>query len=291
MLFFPDGLVGSIRTFVQRKLRPTVAPLVSIATLVRGRTKAPRGNGADAAPAAAAPSVLRVQGATKSFGAVRALEDMSIDVVAGEIHGLVGPNGSGKTTLLNALSAFIRLDSGSVTVEGTSKRSARARARQGVGRTFQTPRVFEGLTMWENIDVARDSPGADSALDRAALAEVRERWDAVDAAALPHAQRRLPEIVRVLQTDPRILRLDEPAAGLSAEERLAFADVLRILAHELGIAVVLVEHDLTLVWHIADRITVMDEGRMLCSGTPEELNENPALEAVLLTGGRRVDAE
>jgi len=291
MLFFPDGLVGSIKTFLQRKLRPTVAPLVSIATLVRGRTTGRDGNGADAAPAPAAPSVLHAEGASKSFGAVRALDDMSLDVVAGEIHGLVGPNGSGKTTLLNALSAFIRLDSGRVTVDGASKRSARARARQGVGRTFQTPRVFEGLTMWENIDVTHHSPGADSALDPTALAEVRDLWDAVDAAALPHAQRRLLEIVRVLKTDPRILLLDEPAAGLSAEERLAFADVLRILAHQLGIAVVLVEHDLTLVWQIADRITVMDEGRLLCSGTPEELNENPALEAVLLTGGRRVEAD
>ncbi len=285
MYFFPDGLIGSIREWLRLAFGRVSQAAIAIEGLVRG-----------SAPGAAAENasepILAVRGASRSFGAVRALDDMTLEVRPGEIHALVGPNGCGKTTLLNALSGFVRLQRGEVVVDGTplTRRSARSRARYGIGRTFQTPRVFEDMSVWENVDVAR--PAADDAvLATAALDRARLAWDETQASSLPHAQRRLLEIVRVLRAGPRILLLDEPAAGLSAEERIALADVLRTLSHDSGMAVVLVEHDLSLVWTLADRISVMDEGRLLCSGTPAELEGNEALETVLVMGGRRADPD
>jgi branched-chain amino acid transport system permease protein len=285
MYFFPDGLMGTIREWLRRLVSGERAT-VAIESLVSAK-----GGPAAAAEADEREPILSVRDATKTFGAVRALDGVTLDVRAGEIHGLVGPNGCGKTTLLNALSGFVRLQSGDVIVDGVrmNRRSARARARHGVARTFQTPRVFEDMSVWENVDVVR--AGGDGVLSAGALERVRGIWDASQASALPHAQRRLLEIVRVLRTKPRILLLDEPAAGLSAEERVAFADSLRLLSREAGMTIVLVEHDLSLVWNLADRITVMDEGRLLVSGTPAELEGNEALETVLVMGGRRADPD
>jgi branched-chain amino acid transport system permease protein len=287
MLFFPDGLIGSVREWVRRWRGQPIESLISIDSLVES------GHESGGERDELAPPILRISGATKSFGAVRALDGVSLGVAPGEIHGLVGPNGSGKTTLLNALSGFVRLESGEVVVDDVplARRSPRSRARLGVGRTFQTPRVFEGLSVWENVDLSRPKGDRADQISADVLREVRPRWDAVPAAALPHAQRRLLEVVRVLRSSPRILLLDEPAAGLSAEERAMFAEALTFLAHDVGLAIVLVEHDLGLVWQIADRITVMDEGRLLCSGSPAELEGNSALESVLVGGGRRADAD
>jgi branched-chain amino acid transport system permease protein len=284
MYFFPDGLMGTIREWLRRLVSGERAT-VAVESLV-----AAKGGAAAAEPEEREP-ILSVRDATKTFGAVRALDGVTLDVRAGEIHGLVGPNGCGKTTLLNALSGFVRLQSGDVIVDGVrmNRRSARARARYGLARTFQTPRVFEDMSVWENVDVVR--AGGDGVLSAGALERVRGIWDASQASALPHAQRRLLEIVRVLRTKPRILLLDEPAAGLSAEERVAFADSLRLLSREAGMTIVLVEHDLSLVWNIADRITVMDEGHLLVTGTPAELEGNEALETVLVMGGRRADPD
>jgi branched-chain amino acid transport system permease protein len=285
MYFFPDGLIGSIREWLRIAVGRPSAATIAVDTLVHAD--------AGAGPAAAgAQPILSVTDATRTFGAVRALDGMSFDVRPGEVHALVGPNGCGKTTLLNALSGFIRLQHGDVVVDGAAltRRSARSRARQGIARTFQTPRVFEDMSVWENVDVVR-VPAGGGVLARAEVDRVRGAWDEAQASALPHAQRRLLEIVRVLRSNPRILLLDEPAAGLSAEERVALADVLRTLSRDAGMAIVLVEHDLSLVWTLADRISVMDEGRLLAAGTPAELEGNEALDTVLVMGGRRADAE
>lgn len=287
MLFFPTGLIGTVREWLNRLFERPVDPMVSIAPLVDERQLA-----ALSKEESAERPVLRVRDATKSFGGVHALDGMSLDVRSGEIHGLVGPNGSGKTTLLNALSGFVRLESGEVAIDGVraTRWSARRRARDGLGRTFQTPRVFEDMSVWENVYVTRVATGRAASLSPAALHNAQARWESVRVATLSFGQRRLLEIVRVLRSSPRILLLDEPAAGLAPEERSRLGNVLRLLSRRAGIGVVLVEHDLRLVWNVADRITVMDEGRVLYSGTPAELG-NEALEAVLMLGRRDAESD
>jgi branched-chain amino acid transport system permease protein len=237
-------------------------------------------------------AVLRLRGANKSFGAVRALADMSLEVRPGEVHALVGPNGSGKTTLLNALSGFVRLESGQIEIDGArvARWSSRRRNRQGLGRTFQTPRVFEDMSVWENIDVTRSTGGGVACLSPIALSRVQRDWQSIRAATLAHGQRRLLELVRVLQAKPRILLLDEPAAGLSPQARAEFAEALRLLSRNAGIAVVLVEHDLRLVWDVADRVTVMENGSTAYAGAPNELDLE-ALEAVFMLSGSRADSD
>jgi branched-chain amino acid transport system permease protein len=212
---------------------------------------------------------------------------MSLDVRLGEVHAVVGPNGSGKTTLLNAISGFVRLESGEVEIDGqrATRWSARRRARAGLGRTFQTPRVFEDMSVWENADVARARADRPPSLSATALESARGRWRSVRAATLAHGQRRLLELVRVLRSGPRILLLDEPAAGLSPQARSEFAEVLRLLARKARVGVILVEHDLRLVWDVADRISVMDEGRLAHSGTPTELDVH-ALEELFMGSPR-----
>jgi branched-chain amino acid transport system permease protein len=281
MLLFPAGLIGTIRELLNRILDRPAGAVISVEELVDERDLRPQSD-ADAEDA----PVLRLRDATKSFGAVRALDGMSLDVRLGEIHALVGPNGSGKTTLLNALSGFVRLESGDVEIDGTraTRWSPRRRARQGVGRTFQTPRVFDDLTVWENVDVTHAGADRPETLSRAALEEAGPRWERVRAATLAHGQRRLLELVRVLRSQPRVVLLDEPAAGLSPKARTEFAETIRLLARRSNVGVVLVEHDLRLVWEVADRITVMENGRLVSSGTPDELDTRRLEEVFMLSG-------
>src|SRR5262249_17809129 len=152
-------------------------------------------------------------------------------------------------------------------------------ARLGIGRTFQTPRIFGSMTLWENIQIGRDArtgnstnPIPESVVEslRATVGEGSPDW-------IPHGQRRLLEVMRVDLQESEIRLLDEPAAGLSPEERKQVGALLRQLRDQFGKTVVLVEHDLDLVWGVADRITVMDAGRIVASGTPAEVAKDPAV--------------
>jgi branched-chain amino acid transport system permease protein len=194
------------------------------------------------------------------------------------IHGIVGPNGSGKTTLLNAISGFVKLDGGGLAVLGSevAHRAAWRIARLGVGRTFQTPRVFDALSIRENIEVAARRPMAGLPAD----------WDRARPDLLPHAQRRLLEVLRVVASDAELLLLDEPAAGLSPMERRNFAALLRTLRDRLGKTIVFVEHDLALVWRVADRITVLDAGKVIADGSPDDIIGDSRVRA-LFTGAAR----
>lgn len=282
MLFLPDGLIGSVKEWIQRRVAPRADRPVTLDPF--GERLAP---GSAATGRAGREPVLSIRGARKRFGAVRALDDASLEVMPGEVHGLVGPNGSGKTTLLNAISGLIELDGGTVLVgkvDVTNLRPRR-RARLGLGRTFQTPRILEDMSVWENVDVVGEPEGDG---DEARLAAVREPWDRLLASNLPHAQRRLLEIARILAARPQIILLDEPAAGLSPEERDEFGRTLKALTAAGSTAVVLVEHDLNLVWQVADPITVMDEGRVIASGSPEEVRRSEAVDA-LFAGGLRAE--
>src|SRR5262249_12788943 len=147
-----------------------------------------------------------------------------------QIHAIVGPNGSGKTTLLNAISGLARLDRGAITIGGVdpARRPTYHRARLGLGRTFQTPRVFEAMSIWDNLRIGADSGASHASWLLQSLARHRPHWTAEMPDTLSHSQRRLLEVLRVLAMDSKILLLDEPAAGLSSEERHDLADLLRM---------------------------------------------------------------
>jgi branched-chain amino acid transport system permease protein len=183
---------------------------------------------------------------------------------------------------------MIRLDGGALTIAGRDVTRAPAYriARLGVGRTFQTPRVFEDMSIWENLEIGADfGRDGDEAWLLRALADNRAEWREQRPDLLPHAQRRLLEVMRVVAMDVDLLLLDEPAAGLSREERRDLVTLLRHLRDGLGKTIVLVEHDLNLVWRVADRISVMDAGAVVAEGAPGAIVDDPRVRA-LFTGAR-----
>ncbi len=241
---------------------------------------------------------LAVRGVTKRFGGLVAVDDVSFDVHEGEIKAVIGPNGAGKTTLFNVLTGFDTPDAGSATYAGQELLGSRPDrvVRRGVARTFQNTRLFEEMTAHENVMVgthARTSSGFTSAalrLPRAfreerlaseeadrllRLVGLAERRD-TPAADMPHGLRRLLEIARALATSPKLLLLDEPAAGLNATETAGLADVLyRIRDH--GVTIVVVEHDMGLVMQVSDEIVVLDRGAKIAEGPPRLIQKDPAV--------------
>ncbi len=288
MLLFPDGLVGTIENHV-RRLRMTPGGAGVGARWIMDVTAPDRAKRTPHRPVEGSPVVVAVERARKAYGRVFALDDVTLSVARGTIHGLVGPNGSGKTTLLNVVSGLARVDEGRVRVLGsdTTRLPAHRIAQLGVGRTFQTPRVFEDLSIWENLQIGADFGQGMRRADWLfeALREMQPRWREQRPDLLPHAQRRLLEVLRVIAMDCDVLLLDEPAAGLSPDERRDFATLLRHLRDALGKTVILVEHDLDLVWRVADRITVLDAGAVVAEGAPDEIVSDPQVR-VLFTGKR-----
>jgi branched-chain amino acid transport system permease protein len=278
MLAFPDGVVGSLAEQLRRRRMRTQVPPVEL-DRIRRQTEGMRAASRSGGPA------IKVRGARKTFGRLAALGGVDLTVVAGQVHGLVGPNGSGKTTLLNAISGLAPLDGGTIHINGndTTRSAAHRLAGRGVGRTFQTPRIFDGMSIWENLMIGADAaPGHISWL-LSAVADNQAAWSASRPDVLPHAQRRVLEIMRVVATDADILLLDEPAAGLSPEERRDFADMVRLLRDRFGKTILLVEHDLDLVWRVADRISVLDAGLIVAEGPPDAIHDDPRVRA-LFTG-------
>jgi branched-chain amino acid transport system permease protein len=281
MLLFPDGVVGSLEKALRGLRRRERVSTLSVERIygIPGAL--------ERSPVAAGPAVpaVEVRGARKVYGTLPALDGVDVTVERGKIHGLVGPNGSGKTTLLNVISGLIRLDGGRVLIGGydTTRLPAHRTARLGVARTFQTPRVFDDMSIWDNLKIGADfkQVGGDWLLQ--ALADRRDEWQEERPDLLPHAQRRLLEVLRVVAMDADILLLDEPAAGLSREERHDFVLLLRFLRDRLGKTIVFVEHDLNLVWRVADRISVLDAGVLVADGAPDEIVGNARVRA-LFTG-------
>lgn len=241
----------------------------------------------------ATPSRLRCSDLLVKIGGVVPVKEVTLELEQGEIVGLIGPNGAGKTTMLNALSGFMHPTSGSVSVDGVdiTDWSTRDRARLGVARTFQGVRLFDDLSVYENVEVAALSVGrrtrrreaaerAEAALRAVGLASHRDRM----ATSLPYGLQRLAGIARALALEPRFLLLDEPAAGLNEEES---ADVAACIAgfSARGIGVLLVEHDMQVVMGISDRVHVLDAGATLATGSPGEVRRDPdVIRAYLGTG-------
>jgi branched-chain amino acid transport system permease protein len=249
--------------------------------------------------ATTAGALLTVEGASLAFGGVAALADVSLEIPVSGIRAVIGPNGAGKTTLLNALSGFYAPDAGSIRLNGASVagRTPYAIARLGVSRTFQTAQVFGELTVLENVAVGVAGPRLGSVLAalagapwtrRADGAVLRQALNLLDAGGLtewahrpadvlPAGLRRRLEIVRALATAPRLLLLDEPAAGLSPAEIAELDAYLIRLKTTGGPSVVLVEHHMELVMAVSEHITVLDYGRVIASGTPDDVRANPAV--------------
>ncbi len=278
MLVMPNGIVGSFADWRRRKLLH-VDPLDLRIMHVMGEGVT------DPVDATSGPAAIEVVGGTKRFGHVVALDGVNLTVRHREIHGLIGANGSGKTSLLNVLSGFSPLDSGKFAISGVWARgySAHRVARLGLGRTFQTPRVIPSLNTWENLQIGLDArPASLPPIAQATLRRLSASLARHDVALVPHGQRRLLEVLRVTLQGAAILLLDEPAAGLSTRERTEFARLVKQLRDRHGKTVVLVEHDLDLVMGIADRITVLEAGRVVASGSPTEIAADPKLRGLFV---------
>lgn len=247
--------------------------------------------------------MLSVKGVTRRFGGLTAVDGVSFDVHQGTIKALIGPNGAGKSTLFNCITCFDRPNEGSVTFEGVEMVGRRPRQVVGAGmaRTFQNTQLFDEMSAAENVMVgcqARQSRGFVSAAFRLpnAIAEDRsaaeeagrllrligiEQWASTPAADLPAGIRRLVEIARALATQPRLLLLDEPAAGLNATETRELVDTL-FRVRDLGITVLVVEHDMGLVMQVSDEIVVIDRGAKIAEGPPRLIQKDPAVIAAYL---------
>ncbi len=247
--------------------------------------------------------MLEVSGVTQIFGGVTALEDVSFTVEKGAITGVIGPNGAGKTTLFNIVSGIYQQTFGKVFLEGkdVSNLPPERLARLGMVRTFQNIELFSAMTVLENVMVGlhtRSSSGLLSCSLKMPWSMTEERriregalkWleftgisDLADVTAgnLPFGKGRLLEIARALAVEPRIILMDEPAAGLNSQETLGLSRLIQEIC-KTGISVVLVEHDMELVMDICDRIVVLNLGKKLAEGTPREIQENPEVIAAYL---------
>ena len=242
-------------------------------------------------------SVLAVSGLRKRFGALVVTDAVSLDVAEGEVHALIGPNGAGKTTLIAQLSGALAPDAGVVRFAGAdvTALAEHERARRGLARTFQITSVFPGLSARENVALAAQAAApaplglfaraaADAGLNaeaEAALAEVglADRADAA-AGALAHGEQRGLDVAMALVQRPRLLLLDEPMAGAGREETDRLTDLLRRLKGR--IPMLLVEHDMAAVFALADRVSVLVQGRVVASGAPEAIRRDPAVREAYL---------
>lgn len=276
----PDGLVGMLRQW--RGAR---------------RPAARRSEDAEARLTDRPRQSLSAQGLGMTFGGVRAVSDLDVSIAPGVVTSLIGPNGAGKTTALNMLSGFYRPTAGGISLGGKSLRGmpAYAIARCGIARSYQTSQLFGSLSVEDNVVLAMGRGKLGQLFNnsrfcgRPARQRAREllsfcgyRGDVtLPAAGLAHVDRRLVEIARALATDPDILLLDEPAAGLSREDKDSLAALLRRIAQS-GVGVALVEHDMALVMGISDHILVLDAGRRLAWGSPAEVQNDPAVRQAYL---------
>jgi ABC-type branched-subunit amino acid transport system ATPase component/ABC-type branched-subunit amino acid transport system permease subunit len=314
LLFLPAGLFGLLHGKRVTQLRMRLLP-----SSVPTRELAPGGQGSAEAldvpwerPAVAATEsaerleLLKVDGISVNFGGLVAVDQVSLSVREGEIAAVIGPNGAGKTTLFNVITCVQKPGAGSVVLDGVevTKLSVANAARLGMARTFQNLRIFANMTVLENVMVGRHrheragffgaglglpGPKREEMASREAAMEAiclvgLEKQANLPAASLPYGAQRLVEIARALTTKPRLLLLDEPCAGMHAAERAHLIDRIGRL-RKSGIAVLLVEHNMELVMGISDRVWVLDHGKLIASGRPEEVQRDAAvLEAYLGVG-------
>jgi branched-chain amino acid transport system ATP-binding protein len=231
-----------------------------------------------------AGEALTIQGLSKYFAGLHALDGVSFVLRRGEILGLIGPNGSGKTTLINVVTGLLPATSGQVFVDGaeiTNKKPYQV-ARAGLARTFQTIRLFRELTVLENVEVAAVSMGLSRRDARQRAGHVLEeigisRWAEMRAGVLPYGLERRVEVARALATEPKFLFLDEPAAGLNEDEGEELLQVLAAIPARKNLGLLIVDHDMRLIMGLCHRLHVLNFGKTIGEGTPEEVRQIPAV--------------
>jgi len=247
--------------------------------------------------------VLQASDVTKRFGGLTAVNSVSLELRAGEVHGLIGPNGSGKTTLLNLISGYYRIDQGNIRLAGTdvTQQSVQDRARSGLARTFQTPKLVLSLSVLDNAMLG-GWPHVRSGFLETALAAPRPRREEADireraatmlrgvgldgvmdrrADLLEHTAQRFLEIARALTMQPKFVLFDEPAGGLTVAEIDRLAGIIGVI-RDSGIGVLLVEHHTDFVFRVCDRVTALNLGRMIAHGTTTEVRRDPEVIRVYL---------
>jgi branched-chain amino acid transport system ATP-binding protein len=221
-------------------------------------------------------SILTLSRVGKTFGGVHAVHDVSMSINAGEVCGLIGPNGAGKSTLVNLISGVLSCTQGQMQLadQNIDRLNAHERARHGIARTFQNLRIFPSLSVAQNIDVARYA-GQQGALAESAI-EVFDLADKLSqpAGTLSYGHLRRLEIVRALALDPKVLMLDEPAAGMNEQETEALAKALEWIRSQSDCALLVIDHDLRFIMSLCERIVVLNMGELIAEGTPEDITRN-----------------
>jgi branched-chain amino acid transport system ATP-binding protein len=244
-------------------------------------------------------NVLEISNVTKRFGNLVAVSDVSLTVARGELCAIIGPNGAGKTTFFNLISGFFPPTSGTITFDGQdiTRLATHERVARGMARTFQITEIFPELTVFENVRIATEVAGGYRLrpwISRAEAANVARHVDAalklvsLEAKSdrlvgeLAHGDQRAAEIAMALALEPHLLLLDEPTAGMGDQETFQITQLIRRLHRDSKYSIVLIEHDMRVVFHLADRICVLDQGRMLAQGTPQEIAANETVQKAYL---------
>jgi branched-chain amino acid transport system ATP-binding protein len=256
-----------------------------------------------AEPAQSAEPILRLRGVGRRFGGVHAVRDVDLEVLPGERRAILGPNGAGKTTLFNVVSGEFPPTSGRVELFGhdVTNLPARKRAKLGLTRTFQTSRLFLGLSVEDNLYLAvlgvqgghlrpvrlpgRDGPMRELARELAERVALKDQLGTL-VGSLSHGEQRQLEVAMARAGDPKLMMLDEPAAGLSRGERVALTELLLALDRE--VTLILIEHDMDVALTVAERVTMMHDGRVIVEGTPAEIRANTLVHDLYL-GSRFTD--
>jgi branched-chain amino acid transport system ATP-binding protein len=258
----------------------------------------------EVASAQSTDTLFRVEHVTLRFGGVTSLADVSLSLHRGELLSVIGPNGAGKTSLFNCLTGVYKPQEGSILFTGKNGHSVNVIGRKpykvnrlGVARTFQTSRMFNALTTFENVKIGVESKqhtgaiGAMLRLPRTRREEHESDLKTLEllkfvglthranelSSSLPYGDRRRLEIARALGTNPEVLLLDEPAAGTNPAEKVELAQLIRRVIRELGVTVLLIEHDMKLVMSVAERIIVLNFGQVIAEGTPAEIQRDPVV--------------